>query len=382
MKTLITTSIICFGFALSSCGNMNNQNADNTAQQNEEGFFSSMFSGSSGDIEFVNVTEPNEQAFSVNVPKGWKADVAMLRRGGGVKNVGSVTSPDGKINLFFGDPNLPSFGLPNPQMGMYEGMNTGNPMFQVRQFVPADQFFKEYTSRRFGNNQAFRILNIVPNNENKQRFEAEFAKQGAQANISTADVIFEYQTQGQSYQGKVSGVCMSMNSIWVAVLSGYTSAGGSSESAMADKCLAELNNSFKTNQQWQQRENQQMAMQSQQRHQQNMQMMQSSFNAHQNRMRANQSSFDSYMNSQRDLSNTYDQANQSWMNNQQSMDRSHENFVDYIRDEQRIGNGENYTKVQSGYDNYYVNQNEGTYIGTNSQFDVAPDGYEQWNPEY
>lgn len=359
---------------------MTNQSANNDAQQNEESFFGSMFSGSSGDVEFVNVTEPNEQAFSVNVPKGWKADVAMIRRGGGVKNVGSITSPDGKINLFFGDPNLPSFGLPNPQMGMYEGMNTGNPLFQVRQFVPADQFFKDYTSRRFGNNQGFRILNIVPNNEMKQKVQAEFQKQGAQGQVSTTNVIFEYQNQGQKYQGKISGICMSVGTVWIATVSGYISSGD--ESAVADKCLAELNNSFKTNQQWQQRENQQMAMQSQQRHQQNMQNMQSSFNAHQNRMKANQSSFDSYMNSQRDLSNTYDNSHQSWMNNQQTMDRGQENFVDYIRDEQRIGNGENYTKVESGYDNYYVNQNEGTYIGTNSQFDVAPDGYEQWDPEY
>lgn len=374
-------SVLILVVVLSSCSNKNNENSLAANEQEESGFLNSIFGDDNSSIEFVNITEPNEQAFSVNVPKGWKANIAMLRRGDGVQNVGSATSPDGNTHVFFGDPNIPSFAMPNPQLSMYEGMQTGNPLFQIRSFISADRFFNEYASKRFGNNQNFRILNTQPNQAVLQKFNSELSKQGAQANVTAADVTFEYQHQGKNTIGKITGVCMSIGEIWTAVVSGYTTVGGASEAALADKCLAELNSSFKANQQWQQRENQNVAMRSQQRHQQNMQMMQSSYNAHQNRMNNMQNNFNAHQNRMRDLSNTYDNANQSWMNNQQSNDRSHENFVDYIRDEQRVSNGDQYGKVESGYNNYYVNESTGEYFGTQSQMDVVPDNYEQWQPE-
>ena len=90
--------------------------------------------------------------------------------------------------------------------------------------------------------------------------------------------------------------------------------------------------------------------QSQRDHQQRMQMRQQSFNAHQQRMQANQQAFDSY--------------NQSWRQQQNMNDQSHQNFTNYLRDENTITNGTYESQVQTGYNYYWVDPNTNEYVGT------------------
>jgi hypothetical protein len=118
--------------------------------------------------EFEAIVDPNEAAFTVNMPKGWKSKVSLERVYSQTRNCGVSNSPDGKTRLFFGDPSFTIFNLPAPEYGMYEGAQTGNPLSQVKHFVPADQFFREYADMAFGNNKQFKIVSVTTDEELKK----------------------------------------------------------------------------------------------------------------------------------------------------------------------------------------------------------------------
>jgi hypothetical protein len=395
MKNQLNPIFCLFIFAVlfSSCSsnksNVDEQFSDNSSS---EGFFGGLFSDN--DICFVTVSDPKENAFKVNLPKGWNSEVSLVRRGTQYRNAGVSNSPDGKTSLFFGDPSLPYFSLPISEYGMREGMQTGDPLLQVSRFISPDKFFSNYVKKKHSNKPGFRITNVQPNNNIKQSWESEIQKAGVQAQISTADISFEFVNGNEKIAGKVQGVCFLLQQGWGVSLNGYTTQASNID--VAEKCLAEMTSSFKSNEEWMTRENKMAAQRMNAQHQQNMQASQASFNAHQQRMAANQASFNAHQNKMKGIyaasdaqfnnymsqQQTNDQSHQNYMNQQYSNDRSHENFVDYIRDEQRVSNGNQYGKVESGYNNYYVNESTGEYFGTQSEMDVVPDNYEQWQPEY
>jgi hypothetical protein len=94
---------------------------------------------------------------------------------------------------------------------------------------------------------------------------------------------------------------------------------------------------------------------------------QQNFNANQQRINNNQRNFEAQ---QRAIVGANDAVNQSimdnWKTQNQASDYNQSQFIDYIRDEQNVydPNSGNTYKVESGYDQYYIN-NSGEYIGTN-----------------
>lgn len=101
--------------------------------------------------------------------------------------------------------------------------------------------------------------------------------------------------------------------------------------------------------------------------QQNRQAQQQSFQAHQQRMRNNQRSFEATQQAYRDANDAVSSSiNSSYQTRSQSQDAGHNAFIDNIRDEQNVydPNSGNSYKVESGYNNYYFNNND-EYIGTN-----------------
>lgn len=397
MKSSILSILILFSglFLFASCTNSGSSDTANSNGSSESSNNSSIFGSIfSDDISFETIQDPRENAFKINLPKGWQNQIGLVRKGNQTRNHGVSVSPDGKTQLFFGDPNLPYFSLPIAEYGMRPGMQTGDPLLQVANHVPANKFFPDYVSKRYSRYAGFRITGVSQNQNLQQDWEKEMQKGGMQGQISAVDVQFEFQDGNKNKKGKIQGVIVLIQQGWVPSCNGYITE--ESDMAIAEKCLNEMTNSFKVNEEWQAKENrmvaQRMNEQSQQRrqmqqasfnaHQQRMQNRQASFNAHQNKMKgiyaASDAQFNSYMNQQR----VNDQSHQNYMNQQYSNDRSHENYIDYIRDEQRITNGEQYGKVESGYNNYYVNEATGDYFGTNNELDVAPDNYEQWQPEY
>jgi hypothetical protein len=64
--------------------------------------------------EWVKFDDPNEHAFTMDVPKGWTARGGMVRLGySDHRPMVDVTSPDGKINVRYGDAAIPIYFVPD-----------------------------------------------------------------------------------------------------------------------------------------------------------------------------------------------------------------------------------------------------------------------------
>src|ERR1700731_1925959 len=66
-------------------------------------------------ISWVPFDDPAERAFSMQVPQGWKVGGGLYRFGPpDPRGMIDVLSPDGKIDLRFGDSHVPPFAVPTP----------------------------------------------------------------------------------------------------------------------------------------------------------------------------------------------------------------------------------------------------------------------------
>jgi hypothetical protein len=65
-------------------------------------------------IAWETFQDPLEQAFSLDVPKGWTIKGGMFRLGySDHRAMVDITSPDGKVNVRLGDVSIPAYFLPN-----------------------------------------------------------------------------------------------------------------------------------------------------------------------------------------------------------------------------------------------------------------------------
>ncbi len=74
--------------------------------------------------EWVKFDDPIEHAFTMDVPKGWTARGGLIRLGySDHRSMVDVTSPDGKINVRYGDAAIPIYFVPDnlhPAGGIYD----------------------------------------------------------------------------------------------------------------------------------------------------------------------------------------------------------------------------------------------------------------------
>lgn len=64
--------------------------------------------------EWVKFPDPNEHAFTMDVPKGWTVRGGLIRLGySDHRAIVDVTSPDGKINVRYGDAAIPIYFVPD-----------------------------------------------------------------------------------------------------------------------------------------------------------------------------------------------------------------------------------------------------------------------------
>jgi hypothetical protein len=267
-----------------------------------------------------------------------------------------------------------------PEYGMYEGAQTGNPLSQVKHFVPADQFFREYANMAFGSNKQFKIVSVTPDDELKQEYEKAFAKSTANAKITTASVQFEFNEGTEKRTGKVNGVAYLAGGIWGVDCSGYTTS--VDQVPLAEKCITEIRKSFKTNPEWREKENQAFASRMETDRQNSDARMRQMTNAHNQRMNDMNANFNAHQSRMNNLQSSYDAQNQAWNNNQANQDNQHRRNVDLIRGEEQVRNGNQVGKVESGYNHYYINKSTGQYFGTNSQPQSPPENYEEWQIDH
>ncbi len=97
--------------------------------------------------------DPNENAFTVQVPAGWLVAGGLLRVNmGGTLTALEMRSPDGTIQIGLNDKDLPNFILPVPmytQLGMQEGANVDNGAI-LAAYRSGQDFAAEYGQRVYG----------------------------------------------------------------------------------------------------------------------------------------------------------------------------------------------------------------------------------------
>lgn len=348
-------------------------NQQNGPEQGEG--LNSLFDNSK-ELEFITITDAKENAFSVNMPKGWESKVSLERFFNISRQCGVSVSPDNKIRVFFGDPTIPNFTIPIPELGLFEGGPFSNQLSQIRVYTPADKFLPEYTFMAFGKRNGFKIVSIHPNPKLQSEYEKSFQQAGAESTISASTVSFEYNENGTQFMGELSGVAYLVGYNWNVDVKGFTCE--RSMKQLAEAVLNEMTNSFKTNEEWRQKENAAFAARMENDRRNNAMIMNQMSASHNQRMADMQQNFNAHQQRMADIQSSNDAYNQGYINSQQSQDQQHRRFVDFIRGEEQVSNGNSKMKVESGYNHYYVYQSSGEYIGTNSQFESNPTNFEEW----
>ena len=99
-----------------------------------------------GSVTFVTWREPNENAFSMDVPQGWAVSGGMRRLSPVDARPGvQIVSPDGAIRLFLGDVDVAPFRELDPllqRMGAREGMVYGGAL--IARYLDGAQFAERY----------------------------------------------------------------------------------------------------------------------------------------------------------------------------------------------------------------------------------------------
>ena len=118
-------------------------------------------SGSLSQTGYTRFSDPRENAFSADVPAGWKVQGGTVRRSTlDYRVFVYASSPDGSTVIRLGDPDFGTFTEPSPLLemaGMHEGMNYspgyGN-VWPIRRYLPGPQFAETYAQKLARENQA------------------------------------------------------------------------------------------------------------------------------------------------------------------------------------------------------------------------------------
>lgn len=106
-------------------------------------------------LNWVTVRDNREQAFSIEVPKGWKVYGGMFRFSSvDARPFADMTSPDGKTNIRVGDATIPGYSVPNPWLPRQPHMAA---------YASGDVFAKKYGQARFGSMcQSLQVQEVHP----------------------------------------------------------------------------------------------------------------------------------------------------------------------------------------------------------------------------
>lgn len=163
-------------------------------------------------MQFVQWVDPYEQAFSVKVPTGWQPQGGLLRRADGVRVAYQITAPDGAAFIFGGDQSIPSyFVFPTEiaySLGNREGQPTnGNGPIMLR-FQDAASMGQSVIRQRFGQVQ---ITDVRQRADLIEILRRNPVLQGSIPQLSAAELEFKLgdgrvgmlalTTQGQEVRG-------------------------------------------------------------------------------------------------------------------------------------------------------------------------------------
>ena len=329
--------------------------------------------------EYVSVTDPVEDGFTVQMPKGWNNRGYSARAYDIHRSVCISVSPDGDTVLFSGDPSLPQYFLPRAATPIHYQFAKVNPLIKIEDARPADVYAQEYAKRKFGKLDGFQVQGVDDDPKTANSMREAFAKHGMQIEASSAILNFTYTDKGSKSNGKLFISVAVNDSIFSVDVSGISTKG---KPADFEPMLMKIRTTFKVNPQWQAKQqqlHQQRMAQIEahgrmmtQRHNENMAWIQRSAQRHQARMQSIWASNDAQM--------------QSYWQRSANSDLQHQRFLNYINDENTVvGSDGKAFQVDNSYERYFMHKRNGTYLGgdktwdldTLRKFNLNPDDYEE-----
>jgi hypothetical protein len=163
-------------------------------------------------LTFTRFVDPRENAFSTEVPKGWKSSGGLFRFAS-VDTRGAVesTSPAGDIRVSAGDADLPPFTIPNQVLAM-AGFREGSwyspgygVRMMVRQYQPGVVFAEDYVRTKLAPRIGCSGLTITARasrpdlTESINALYAKFGAQGMSVREDAGEVWFTCTHNGQPH---------------------------------------------------------------------------------------------------------------------------------------------------------------------------------------
>jgi hypothetical protein len=217
-------------------------------------------------LSFVRFVDPRENAFSTEVPKGWRSSGGLFRFAP-VDTRGAVESisPEGDVRVSWGDADLPPFAIPSPMLfatGFREG-SWYSPGYGVRMLVRryqagaafAEEYVRAIVARRIG------CADLTVTNRGSRpdltdainSIYARLGGTGVRARQDAGELAFECVRDGRPWRGYYLAVTMQtsspMGGIWnVDRVLGFTAA--ADRAGVAHAALLRLAGSMQLNPEW------------------------------------------------------------------------------------------------------------------------------------
>lgn len=325
--------------------------------------------------ETVLITDPTENAFTIQMPKGWQ-NMAYTARAFDISHtVFQSASPDGSTVFFSGDPSLPIYATPaNAQVQSFRRTAMVNPLIQVAPMPTAEAFAPDYVRRKFGSLDGFEIVETKPAPAVLANLQEQVRKSGLPMEVQVCGVLFKFTEGGKTMNTILYGFVLSQPSIqmWNPGIGGIACTG---DPEKLQPALQAMVDSIKVNPEWtalQKAKQEQRLAEIRERGRQNMQWLQDSARRHQARMDAIHAQGDASM--------------RAYYERSAASDVQHRNFLNYINDETTVVNssGQQF-QVSNSYQRYFMNKQTGSYVGGDSTMDLDslrklglnPDDYEE-----
>jgi hypothetical protein len=328
----------------------------------------------------VTMTDPVENAFTVAVPEGWSSVAYSAGQFDAHREVVNSVSPDGRTVLFMGDGKIPNYWNPATATPVIQEFAEALDFMELQPYTPAEDYFTLYADRKFGQLPGYEFIGVTTDHELVNGLQQSFINAGMSVPVmNAAQVRFDYAIEDTKMHGLLVGVTMDAGYTWQAEVNGLSTdrnvedylpmlvAMSNSKTSNPEFAARSAANHQQTMAQMQEFSNQMTAQ-----HNSNMAQIAASAAAHQNRMQAIWASNDANI--------------QRYNDRMASGDNIQRNFLNYINDEETVQapTGQTY-QVATGYQNYYVNKNDNSYVGGDINFGdtqlrqmgLNPDDYQQ-----
>ena len=213
--------------------------------------------------KWVLFRDPNEGAFTINVPSGWKVRGGTVRAGSvDVRHAVEAISPDNSIVLFYGDTNVPVYTMPNvaTQMaGMPEGavLPYAGASMVIARYQSGDVFASNWGSQRVSSYCSNAKLRASHQRPDSSHDLSQLVGNTVQVNVNAGEAIFTCSMNGKRSVGYTFAATLASQAagagIWV-MYNGEGFVASADKYKEAGALLSKMAGSFALDPQWEARQ--------------------------------------------------------------------------------------------------------------------------------